>query len=233
VTGGAVTGGAGRVRAGWRGPRRGPARRLTQRHRRIAAAVLVGVAAAVCVEQLAPPPPGVPVTVARHDLAVGRVLGAADLEVVHLPPSAVPAGVLDAEALLGTRLASAVRAREPVTDVRVSGAGVASAVGAGQVAVAVRLAGEVGPWLTVGQRLRLHAAPVAGAAVGEVGGAAGRGVEVTVLDLAPAPGAGAGVLAPLPADDAPVGALVQVRADDAARLVGLSGEPLAAVLVAG
>lgn len=204
--------------------------RLLLRHRRVAAALLVGLAAAAGVHAVAPEPDGVPLAVAARDLAAGERLEAGDVTTVLVPPGAVPDGAGTADGLVGARPASAVRRGEPLTDVRLRGAGAASALPAGQVAVPVRLVAEAGPWLEVGQRLRLHAAPPAGALVGDARTA--RGVPVLLVDLVEAAaGDDGGLLGPVPSDRAAVEALVQVDDADAADLVATAGEPLQAVLL--
>jgi Flp pilus assembly protein CpaB len=88
-----------------------------------------------------PGPPTVPVVVAAADLSPGVVLDRGDLAVVRLPADAAPAGrSADPHGLLGRVLAAGVRAREPLTDARVVGAGLAARLPPGQVAAPVRLA---------------------------------------------------------------------------------------------
>lgn len=201
--------------------------RLLLRHRRVAAALLVGLAAAATVHAVAPEPEGVPLAVAVRDLAAGERLEADDVTTVLVPPGAVPDGARAADELVGTQPAAAVRRGEPLTDVRLRGPGAASALPAGQVAVPVRLVPEAAPWLQVGQRLRLHAAPQTGAAAGTT-----TGVAVLLVDLVEAAaGDDGGLLGPVPADRTDVEALVQVDDADAADLVATSGEPLRAVLL--
>jgi pilus assembly protein CpaB len=114
---------------------------------RRAAAVLL--AALALVLALRPPPrpaaADVPataaVTVAATDLPPGGVLARSDLSVAHLPPGLVPSGVEpDPAVLVGRVLAGAVRAGEPVTDVRLVGAGLTALLAEEQVAAPVRLA---------------------------------------------------------------------------------------------
>ena len=162
---------------------------------------------------------------AGRDLPAGHVVEASDLVTVPVSRSAVPDGALAAGLLEGVRLASPVRAGEALTDVRVVGPGLVTALPPGQAAVAVRLPAAVRPWLAVGQRLRLHAAtePVLGDdARAPVGGAS---ATATVLDVAPAD---AGGLLAGDGGDA-VSVLVQVDQDDAAPLAGAA--PVAAVLL--
>ena len=87
--------------------------------RRILAALLVLLAAALA---LRPEPGTVTVLVAAHDLAPGHAIVDGDLTPRQLPADLVPAGALDdAAELIGRVLASAARAGEPITDVRMTG----------------------------------------------------------------------------------------------------------------
>lgn len=113
--------------------------------RRLAAGLLAGAALVLALRtppQLGPPgPPTVPVVVAAADLSPGVVLARGDLAVVRLPVDAAPAGrSADPQGLLGRVLADGVRAREPLTDARLVGAGLAARLPPGQVAAPVRLA---------------------------------------------------------------------------------------------
>ena len=132
--------------------------------RQVAAALLVCLALVLA---LRPPPPAtgsatasVPVVVAAGDLPAGVTLAAADLRVARFAADAAPAGVVtDLPQLTGAVLASPLRAGEPVTDVRVVGPGLWSAVPAGQVAAPVRLADlAVATLLQAGDRVDVLAA---------------------------------------------------------------------------
>jgi pilus assembly protein CpaB len=114
--------------------------------RRIAAALL---ATAALVLALRPAPGGGPagdpetraVVVAARDLAPGTLLTTADLTVARYPPRLVAESAAGAPTdLLGRVLAAPLRAREPVTDVRLVGAGLTATLPAGEVAAPVRLA---------------------------------------------------------------------------------------------
>lgn len=83
------------------------------------------------------PDPGVAVVSAATDLPAGTLLRAADLAVARLP-SAPGGAVTDPAELVGRRLAGAVRAGEPVTDVRLVGSGLSSLLPPGTVAAPVR-----------------------------------------------------------------------------------------------
>lgn len=89
----------------------------------------------------AAPPQLQPVVVAVRSLEAGRSLGSGDLAVGRYPPGTAPAGVVaQPDLLIGRVLAGAVRAGEPLTDVRLVGPGVTSLLPDGQVAAPVRLA---------------------------------------------------------------------------------------------
>jgi pilus assembly protein CpaB len=114
--------------------------------RRIAAGLL---ATAALVLALRPPPDGAPaadpetraVVVAARDLAPGTLLTTADLTVARYPPDLVAESTAGEPAdLLGRVLAAPLRNREPVTDVRLVGAGLTATLPAGEVAAPVRLA---------------------------------------------------------------------------------------------
>jgi Flp pilus assembly protein CpaB len=114
--------------------------------RQVAAAVLT-VLALVLALRPAPAPAapdgrdGVPVVVSARELPPGTVLGTGDLTTVRYPRAASPAGVAaDPHELVRRVLAGGVRAREPITDVRLVGPGVTALLPAGQVAAPVRLA---------------------------------------------------------------------------------------------
>lgn len=86
--------------------------------RRIVAGLLVLLAAALA---LRPEPGTVTVLVAAHDLAPGGTLVEADVVRRELPTAVVPVGAItDVAALTGRVLASAARAGEPITDVRLA-----------------------------------------------------------------------------------------------------------------
>ena len=152
--------------------------------RQVAAAGLVCLALVLA---LRPPPtaagtaaeqPTVAVVVAAADLPAGAVLAAADLRTARLPADVAPAGAAaDVEELTEQVLAGPVRAGEPVTDVRVVGPGLWSAVPEGLVAAPVHLADlAVATLLRAGDRVDVLAAAEADPVVGS-----GSSVAVTVV----------------------------------------------------
>ena len=140
------------VRRRWRTLRR----HVLARRRPLAAAcaavaVLVGLRVGA-----GPPPPTVAVPVAARDLSAGSVVGSADLTTAAFAPGTEPSGLADDP--VGRVLAAPVGAGEPVTDVRLVGAGLAEAH-ADLIVVPVRLpdAGVVA-LLRLGDRIDLLAA---------------------------------------------------------------------------
>lgn len=128
-----------------------PGWRRTALLRRTAAGLLVVLALVLAVAPGAAAS-GVPVLVAAGDLASGSTLGPDRLVVREWPPDLAPAGALDDPAdAVGRVLAGAVRAGEPLTDARLTGAGPRVGDGA---AVPVRLAdADVAALLTPGSRV--------------------------------------------------------------------------------
>ncbi|HEY5187150.1 MAG TPA: SAF domain-containing protein [Actinomycetes bacterium] len=111
-------------------------RRAVARHRRLLAAGLAAGSVAAALSVLAPAPaPTADVVVAARDLGPGAALTTEDLLVQALPEAAEPA------ALVGAAAAGAVRRGEPLTDVRLVGAGLLGDA-AGLVAAPVRLADD-------------------------------------------------------------------------------------------
>jgi Flp pilus assembly protein CpaB len=113
---------------------------------RRALAVLLAAAALLLAVRSPQPMPSrkaatVPVVVAADDLSPGTVLTGADLAVVELPRGSAPAGSSpDTGRLVGRTLAAGVRVREPLTDVRLVGAGLTALLPPGLVAAPVRVA---------------------------------------------------------------------------------------------
>jgi len=117
--------------------------RAVSRRRWLLAGGLAAAAVATALPTLAPSPaPGTTVLTAARDLTAGTALTAADVNRVELPSGLVPAGALSpGEAVEGRLTAGAVRAGEPLTDVRLVGPGLlALHADDGLVAVPVRLA---------------------------------------------------------------------------------------------
>lgn len=134
--------------------------------RRVAAALLVTAALVLALRPGPAPgsvaaPAGVPVAVAAADLPAGTVLTASDVAVARLPPEAVPGGTArDPASLVGRALAGSVRVGEPLTDVRLVGAGLTALLARDQVAAPVRLADlGVAALVRTGDRVDVLATP--------------------------------------------------------------------------
>lgn len=99
--------------------------------------------------------------VAAADLSPGTVLTGRDLTVIHLPRDSVPPGSSPQPGrLVGRTLAAGVRAREPLTDVRLVGAGLTALLPPGLVAAPVRLADlAVAVLVSPGDRIDVLATP--------------------------------------------------------------------------
>ncbi len=105
--------------------RRAVRRTVLARRRLLAALFTAGAVAAGLQVVAGPPPPTVVVTTAARDLPAGTVLGIDDVRRADVPPDTVPVGAVDDAT--GLTLAAPLRAGEPVTDVRLVGADLASA----------------------------------------------------------------------------------------------------------
>lgn len=138
--------------------------RAVVRRRALLSAGLAAAAVAASLSVVAPSAaPTVQVVTAARDLTAGTALTAADVVTSALPTDLVPAGALtDAAALAGRLVAGPVRRGEPLTDVRLLGAGLLPR--GGSVAVPVRLAEPATAALVVaGDRVDVLAAPMEGA----------------------------------------------------------------------
>ncbi len=117
-------------------------RRAVLWRRRLLAAGLLAGSAAFALHVLAPPPPeGVGVVVATHDVVAGAVLGADDVRRVDRPAGTVPAGALGSVAqAAGATVSTALRRGELITDVRLAGPSSLRGLPPDLVATPVRLA---------------------------------------------------------------------------------------------
>ncbi len=99
-------------------------RRAVLLRRRPLAALLVAVATLAALRSTSSPsPPTAALLTAAHDLPAGTVLTAVDLVSLEVPPGGVPDGSTTAAEATGRTLAAPLRRGEPVTDVRLVGAG--------------------------------------------------------------------------------------------------------------
>jgi pilus assembly protein CpaB len=134
--------------------------RAVRRHRGLLAGGLVAAAVATALPTLAPDPVAtLLVMTAAHDLGPGVPLSDADVALIALPRSLAPQGVLtSAGQVVGRAVAGRVRRGEPLTDVRLLGAGLVS--DRGTVAAPVRLADPAtAALLHAGDRVDVLATP--------------------------------------------------------------------------
>ncbi|ROS78725.1 SAF domain-containing protein [Cellulomonas sp. PhB143] len=133
-------------------------RAALHRSRFLVAAAAAGLATAIVVHALAPPPPRTaPVAVARHEIAAGAAVGPDDVRVARYPLALVPAGAVDAaEALADARAAVPIGEGEPLLPSVTTSGGAAASGPPGTVVVPVRLADpEVAAVLAPGDRVDL------------------------------------------------------------------------------
>ncbi|HWG93569.1 MAG TPA: SAF domain-containing protein [Mycobacteriales bacterium] len=192
--------------------------RTVDRRRGLLAGGLAAASVAAGLQVLAPAaPPVVQVVAAARDLPGGVPLTADDLLLVELPAEAAPAGTAPVvEQLAGRVLAGPVRAGEPLTDVRLLGAGLVP--DDGRVAVPVRVVEPALPLLVrAGDRVDVLAAAPEG----------GDSARAVVSDVA--------VLAVPDAVDTVEGALLVVAAPPsaAARLAAAAVSSRLSVVVRG
>jgi Flp pilus assembly protein CpaB len=193
----------------------------------VLSAVLVTTAATVTLVVLTrPPPAGVPVLVAAHDLAPGSVLTPDDVTLAPRSRAQLPAGtVASRDVAVGRVLAAGARAGEVLTDVRLVGPRLVDTLRPGEVAAPVRVADAaaarlVGP----GDRVDVLAAV-------EGTGSARTVVRSATVLARPETQGGGGVLGG-PAEDDRGGLLVLgVGSGDAEALAGASAQgPLSLAL---
>lgn len=161
--------------------------------------------------------------VAAADLPAGHAVRAADVRLSRWPTDSVPAGILGPEALVGRRLSGAVRAGEPLTDLRVAGTAPAGLAG-GRVAMPVDVRSGAVRWLEPGARVTLLAAreDLSAASDGGSGPPPAHVVarDVVVLDVPPVDAEGLMETSDLTGSTT---VLVAVRMDEAAGLAAVGG----------
>ncbi|WP_112242480.1 CpaB family protein [Kribbella monticola] len=139
-------------------------RKAVRWHRRLLAGVSAAAAVYFALAAVSPdPPPTIAVLAAARDLPGGAVPSTSDLRTLHLPPAAVPTGVLRPGADLAKRvLAGPVRAGEPLTDARFLSP---NALGPDLVAYPLRLDdADIAALLRVGDRIDVYGATSTGTA---------------------------------------------------------------------
>ncbi|HET6705172.1 SAF domain-containing protein [Amycolatopsis sp.] len=170
-----------------------PLRRRTRLIRRWLAAGLLALGGLMLVNPASAR--GAPTVLAAHDLPPGTTLRAGDVKLAELPDEARPTGVLSTlDAVDGRLLAGAVRAGEPLTDVRF--ASLPAKGDPGTATVPVRLADvALAELLQPGQRVDVVAAPEPAAPASVLAGGA---TVVTVGHREPSTAKGPLVLLRLP-----------------------------------
>lgn len=190
--------------------------------RRVLVVACLLLAALSAISAAQPATPGAAVVVASRDLPAGHVIVAGDVRVERWPAHQVPqrrlGSVRDA---IGGRPATAVAAGEPLTSVRLIGAGLASGLPPGLVVVTVSLADPAAASLIhTGDQVDL----VRGADASADAAAARAGPGSVIAH-------NVAVLAVLPTDqDRPPALAVSVDESTALKLAGLAGVPLIATL---
>jgi len=153
--------------------------------RRGLAALLLATAALLAITGApAQPEPGRTVLVAARDLTAGALLSADDVRRASLPAAAVPPGALSEPAqAVGRTVTGAVRKGELLTDVRLIGPALLSAVaGPGAVATPVRLADpDATALLRAGDVIDVLAAPTAESSAGQPAQVVAAGVPVLAV----------------------------------------------------
>lgn len=182
-------------------------RRAVLARRRLLAALFAALAVATALRAHAePPPPRIPVVVAARDIPAGATVSADDLGRAGFAPGSVPDGVVaSAQDAVGRTTVGPVRAGEPLTDVRLLGAGLLARY-PGAVAAPVRLGdGATVELLRVGDRVDILAADPRGSGPAEV---AARDAPVIAIpppgDAGPGPTGGGLILVAVPDDTARV-----------------------------
>lgn len=212
--------------------------RAVARHRTLlaaglaAAAVAAGLTAAVPAQERA-----VLVLTATRDLAAGTALTREDLVATPVPPGLVPEGALsELVGAVGRFVAGPVRRGEPLTDVRLLGAGLLGGESAGGEATGAR--GDATGAVGADARGKVHASEVAvpvRVAEPAVAALVQAGDRVDILSASPEGGPAATVVAadvpvlsvPILEDDPTEGTLLVVAANR------FTGTQLAAAAVTG
>lgn len=159
-------------------------------HRRIAVAVLAGLAVWASISALSQEPRQVAVPVAARDLPSGSTVGAQDITTAKFTESTAPAGLLTKAQLRSRVVAGPMRQGEPFTDAR---AITPQRLGSGEQLALIDLAAAHARLLRVGDRVDVvsldaddgartsviaRGAPVAVIEIPEDSGAASLGVAV-------------------------------------------------------
>lgn len=189
------------------------------------AAVLFGLAAALAVHVLRPPPPPtVDVAVTARPVSAGTELTRDDVVLRAIAADLAPPGAAHAvRSLLGRAAVVALPAGAPLHTTLVSDAGVSAAAPHGTVVVPVRLSDDaVAALLRPGDRVDLLSGTTSGSAQAESPQYLARGALVLPVPTGREPEGAGGLLGPASEADRPV-TLVAVAPKDAPELSAVSG----------
>jgi Flp pilus assembly protein CpaB len=210
------------------------ARRVLWRWRFALAAALIGLAAALTLHVLRPPPPPtVDVAVTARPVAAGTELTRDDVVVRAIAADVAPPGAVHTvRGLLGRAAVVQLPAGAPLHATLVSDDGVSAAAPHGTVVVPVRLSDDaVAALLRPGDRVDLLAGTTTGSEPAGAPRYLARGALVLPVPAGREPSDAGGLLGPASDGDRPV-TLVAVSPEDAPELSAVSGwGSVAAVLV--
>jgi pilus assembly protein CpaB len=200
-------------------------RRVLWRWRFALAAALIGLAAALTVHILRPPPPPtVDVAVTARPVAAGTELTWDDVVVRAIAADVAPPGAVHTvRGLLGRAAVVGLPAGAPLHATLVSDAGVSAAAPRGTVVVPVRLSDDaVATLLRPGDRVDLLAGTTLGSEPATTPQYLARGALVLPVPAGREPEGAGGLLGPASDGDRPV-TLVAVSPEDAPELSAVSG----------
>lgn len=201
------------------------ARRVLWRWRFALAAGLIGLAAALAMHVLRPPPPPtVDVAVTARPVAAGTEFTGDDVVVRAIAADVAPPGAVHAVAdLLGRAAVVGLPAGAPLHATLVSDDGVSAAAPRGTVVVPVRLSDDaVAGLLRPGDRVDLLAATTSGSEPADEPQYLAHAALVLPVPAGREPESAGGLLGPAADGDEPV-TLVAVRPKDAPELSAVSG----------
>jgi len=156
--------------------------RLVFEHRRLLAAISVGLAVLAALSALRESPAGTRIVVTSRDLTSGHVIRASDLATRLLPAGSVPDHRLSRSDAVGRRVAGPMRQGEPLTDYRVLRPDALEAYGPDVVLATVRVAEADGlTGVQVGDRIDVIAVDPNGESKATV---VARKVEVVTIPAA-------------------------------------------------
>jgi Flp pilus assembly protein CpaB len=189
------------------------------------AAALFGLAVALTLHVLRPPPPPtIGVAVTARPVSAGTELTREDVVLRAIAADLAPAGaVRTVRGLLGRAAVVALPAGAPLHATLVSDAGVSAAAPRGTVVVPVRLSDDaVAALLRPGDRVDLLSGTTSGSAPAGAPQYLARGALVLPVPVGREPEGGGGLLGPAAEADRPV-TLVAVDPEDAPELSAVSG----------